>query len=126
MRVVKHLPFLIHYYRWLHQNFTATFTEEEATEKTIWDVIMTLPKEHHRHFAKLKQIWEECRDTLMVVACGGAGDNAAGFEIPELTEKFRFRDLLTHDIADKQEYDKLWYTLNELRGFINEIYCSYT
>jgi len=116
MKVVKHLPFLVSYYRWLHHTFNHMFTKEQAMNMSITQALETLPNPHKHYveFGKLKKIWKECQETLLVAGCANQGADAVGAETPDLADDFLFGELVTHDISDRKEYDKLWFVLNEL------------
>jgi len=98
------------------------FTREQAMSTTITQALDVLPNAHkHRvEFEKLKKIWKELQDTLLIVGCANQGADAVGPEIPDLGNNFLFGELVTHDLQDTREYDKLWFTLNELTSNVSQ------
>lgn len=109
IRLVRYMPKLVEFYRWLHEGLAFSFTETETELLSLKEImesykargLFTPPLD----WQQFKQIWNEIRETLHELqVCAAARASGEG-SIVVIDDETTLSTMLSHE--DTQIYDEL-------------------
>jgi len=122
---IKHLPFLVYAYNWIHDHFAGVIDREKALEISFQDAIKILGNygaqvDGTRLLNKLKTIWNTIVKAYPNYKICGIAERAGETGIPIFGENFRLSALIDFGI-DSFSFDHLFRLIKEICDLQNKI-----